>query len=145
MPPQGPALEAYVDGGARGNPGPAGYGVVLRGPEGAIHSELHGFLGHTTNNVAEYRALIAALRYARKVRACSLIVHADAELMVRQMNGQYKVKSPRLRPLHEEARRLADSLPHFRIRHIPRERNRDADRLANLAMDEGEKNGSAER
>ena len=125
-----------MDGGARGNPGPAGYGAVIRDPGGKILEELRGYLGHTTNNVAEYSGLIAALRYACGAGASSLTVRADSELMVRQMNGQYRVKAPNLRPLFEEARRLALSIPRFRIFHVPRAENRDADRLANLAMDE---------
>jgi ribonuclease HI len=135
-PPDRPALEAHVDGGARGNPGPAGYGVVIRDSRGGDARELRGFVGIATNNVAEYAGLIAALRYACEHGASSLTVYADSELVVRQMNGQYRVKAPGLKPLHAEARRLALSLPSFRIVHVARERNAEADRLANLAMDE---------
>jgi ribonuclease HI len=131
------ALEAWVDGGARGNPGPAGYGAVVRDTEGHLLAQLRGFLGIATNNVAEYSGLIAALRHATAAGATSLLVRADSELMVRQMKGEYRVKSPVLRPLFEEARRLASRLSRFEIRHVPRLQNRDADRLANLAMDEG--------
>lgn len=126
-----------MDGGARGNPGPAGYGALIRTRDGMILRELRGYLGTTTNNVAEYNGLIAALRYARSVGASSVRVYADSELMVRQMRGEYRVKAPGLRPLYEEARRLSSSLGRFEILHIPREQNRAADRLANMAMDEG--------
>ncbi len=132
-----PQLVAHVDGGARGNPGPAGYGAVLRTPDGAVRAELCGFLGVTTNNVAEYQGLLAALRWAREVGARELLVHADSELLVHQMNGRYKVRAPHLQPLHGEARRLAAGLARFRIEHVPRAENKDADRLANKAMDEG--------
>ena len=136
-PQQFPQLVAHVDGGARGNPGPAGYGAVLRTPDGAVRAELSGFLGITTNNVAEYQGLLAALRWARDAGARELLVRADSELMVRQMLGKYKVRAPHLQPLHIEARRLASSLARFRIEHVPRAENKDADRLANKAMDEG--------
>ena len=134
MPPP-TELEAWVDGGARGNPGPAGWGAFLRGPEGVV--ELKGFLGIATNNVAEYSGLLAALRHAIASGASTLRVYADSELMVRQMKGEYKVRAPGLRPLFEEARRMVKTLRRFEIHHVPREKNRDADRLANLAMDEG--------
>jgi probable phosphoglycerate mutase len=135
MPPHPAELEAWVDGGARGNPGPAGWGAYIRGPGGTV--ELKGFLGIATNNVAEYSGLLAALRHALAVGAASLRVFADSELIVRQMKGQYKVRAPGLKPLFEEARRMAKTLQRFDIVHVPREQNRDADRLANLAMDEG--------
>ena len=137
MPAHPPELEAFVDGGSRGNPGPAGYGAVVRDRSGTLVKELRGFLGVTTNNVAEYTGLLSALRHAVSEGAASLTVYADSELMVRQMNGQYRVKAPHLKPLHEEARKLARSIPRFRISHVPRAENKDADRLANLAMDEG--------
>jgi len=127
-----------VDGGARGNPGPAGYGVVIREAGGAVLHEIHEYIGVATNNVAEYRGLIAALRHAAACNARSLTVFADAELIVRQMSGRYRVKAANLKPLHDEAKRLAASIPEFRIHHVRREKNREADRLANLAMDEGE-------
>ena len=136
-PAAGPALRAWVDGGARGNPGPAGYGAYVEDDEGRVVGELSGFLGVTTNNVAEYRGLLAALELARRLSARSLSVFADSELVVKQMNGVYKVKHEKLRPLFLEARALAESLPEFTIRHVRREQNRDADRLANEAMDRG--------
>jgi ribonuclease HI len=135
--PDSPELVAYVDGGSRGNPGPAGWGAFIRSDSGGPAVELNGFLGVTTNNVAEYQGLIGALRHAHSVGARRLVVHADSELMVKQMNGQYKVKSPHLQVLHREARLLARGLPEFRISHVRREQNRDADRLANDAMDAG--------
>ncbi len=133
----GPALRAWVDGGARGNPGPAGFGAHIEDTDGNLVRELSGFLGHTTNNVAEYGGLVAALGAARELGARSLEVFADSELMVRQMNGQYKVKNEKLKPLFAKAQALASGLATFRIRHVPREKNRDADRLANEAMDRG--------
>jgi len=136
-PPDGPDLRAWVDGGARGNPGPAGYGVRIEDKDGNLVREDSGFLGVATNNVAEYSGLLAALRAAVELGACSLAVFADSELMVRQMNGQYRVKNEGLKPLFAEANALASLVPRFRISHVPRERNRDADRLANQAMDKG--------
>lgn len=104
---------------------------------GEVVREESGFLGVATNNVAEYRGLIAALAAAIELGARSLEVLADSELMVRQMNGVYKVKNERLKPLFAEAKALAAQLPRFRIVHVPREENREADRLANEAMDRG--------
>ncbi|HXE91965.1 MAG TPA: ribonuclease HI family protein [Terriglobales bacterium] len=130
-------LVARVDGGARGNPGPAAYGVVIEDASGRKLAELSEYLGHQTNNHAEYRGLIAALDYARAHGHSALRVLADSELLVRQMRGQYKVKSPELRPLFERARGLAAQLDWFAIEHVPREQNRAADRLANDAMDKG--------
>jgi ribonuclease HI len=130
-------VTAHIDGGARGNPGPAGFGVVVRDAEGKVLAEISEFLGHRTNNVAEYSALLAALEFARDHGHPSLRVMSDSELLVKQMKGQYKVNSPDLRPLFEQARRLASGLKYFDIRHVFREQNRDADKLANLAMDRG--------
>jgi len=128
-------IVAHVDGGARGNPGPAGYGVVLEDGHGMRIAEFSRYLGHHTNNFAEYSGLIAALAYALEHKHSALRVLSDSELMVRQMNGVYKVRSPELRPLYEEARRRARQLQWFRIEHVRRENNTDADRLANEAMD----------
>src|SRR5437867_814027 len=133
----GLSLRAWVDGGARGNPGPAGFGAHIEDTEGNVVREVNGFLGVTTNNVAEYEGLLAALRAARDLGARTLEVFADSELMVRQMNGQYRVRNERLRPLFNKAQSLAQNLSRFRISHVPRERNREADRLANEAMDRG--------
>jgi probable phosphoglycerate mutase len=136
-PGNGPALVAYIDGGSRGNPGPAGYGVVIHDPQGKKVAELSEYLGHRTNNYAEYQGLLAVLRYALAHDILSLKVISDSELMVRQMKGIYKVRHPELRKFYEEAQQLARKLEHFEIRHALREHNRDADRLANAAMDRG--------
>ena len=126
---------AYVDGASRGNPGPASYAVILRGPDEKTVFELGKYLGLKTNNVAEYYALITALDYATSHGIKNLRVRSDSELLVRQMQGRYKVKSSDLKPLHERASKLARSLDYFRIEYVPREQNRDADRLANEALD----------
>ncbi len=128
-------LVARVDGGARGNPGPAGFGVVIEDRHGARIAEFSRYLGHRTNNFAEYSGLVAALTYVLEHKHSALRVLSDSELMVRQMNGVYKVRSPELRPLYEEAKRLARQLQWFRIEHVRREQNAEADRLANEAMD----------
>jgi ribonuclease HI len=130
-------LIAHCDGGSRGNPGPSGYGVVLEDASGAPVAELSDFLGTRTNNFAEYSGLLAALDYALQHGARRLRVIADSELMVKQMKGQYRVNSPDLRPLYEEAKRRAARLERFEIRHVLRGENKGADRLANLAMDRG--------
>src|SRR5262245_9533567 len=126
---------AYIDGGSRGNPGIAGYGVDLQDESGATVASLSEDLGIRTNNFAEYSALIGALRYALANGYEGLRAYADSELMVRQINGIYKVKSPDLQPLFREAKVLISKLKSFSIHHVPREQNREADRLANLAMD----------
>ena len=133
------AYTAHIDGGARGNPGPAGYGVVIHDPQGKKVAELSEYLGHHTNNYAEYRGLLAVLRYALAHGIHSLKVISDSELMVRQMKGIYKVRHPELRKFHEEAQQMARQFEHFEIRHALREHNRDADRLANEAMDRGKR------
>jgi ribonuclease HI len=131
------AHTAHIDGGARGNPGPAGYGVVINDPAGRKVAELSEYLGHHTNNYAEYQGLLGVLRYALANSIKSLQVVSDSELMVRQMKGIYKVKHPELRKLYEEAQQMVRKLEHFEIRHAMREQNVDADRLANEAMDRG--------
>jgi ribonuclease HI len=128
---------AYCDGGSRGNPGPAGFGVYIQGAAGSVLGELSQYLGARTNNFAEYSALLAALEFAITKGHKSLRVISDSELMVKQIKGQYRVNSPELRPLYEEARRRIAQLDHFQIQHVLREKNRHADRLANLAMDRG--------
>ena len=130
-------IVAYCDGGSRGNPGPAGFGVYIQDSAGRVLAELSEFLGAHTNNFAEYSALLAALQFAITNGHRSLRVISDSELMVKQMKGQYRVNSPELRPLYEEARRRVPQLEHFQIQHVLREKNRHADRLANLAMDRG--------
>jgi ribonuclease HI len=129
---------AYIDGGSRGNPGIAGYGVDVQDESGAPVASLSENLGIRTNNFAEYSALIGALRYALANGYEGLRAFADSELMVRQINGIYKVKSPDLQPLFREAKALISKLKSFTIHHVPREQNREADRLANLAMDGGQ-------
>jgi ribonuclease HI len=131
------AHTAHVDGGARGNPGPAGYGVAIHDGSGHLIAELSEYLGHRTNNYAEYQGLLAALRYAAEHQIKALKVISDSELMVRQMKGIYKVRHPELRKLYDEAQQLARRLGHFEIRHALREHNQTADRLANQAMDRG--------
>src|SRR5271169_6038772 len=131
------AYTAHVDGGARGNPGPAGFGVVIHDSHGKKVAELSQYLGHHTNNYAEYNGLLAALRYAIAHRIPSIKIISDSELMVRQMNGIYKVRHPELRKLYDEAQRLTAQIEHVKIHHALREHNQDADRLANEAMDRG--------
>ena len=130
-------LVAHVDGGARGNPGPAGYGVVMEDEKGRPVARLSQYLGHRTNNYAEYMGLLAALKYTLEHGFRALKVISDSELMVRQLQGRYKVKSPALLEHYQRARQLIAKLHWFRIEHTLREGNAEADRLANLAMDEG--------
>jgi ribonuclease HI len=134
-PPAGVHI-ANIDGASRGNPGPASYAVVLRDPSGKIVLELAKNIGRETNNVAEYFALLAALDYATSHGIRALRIRSDSELLVRQMQGRYKVKSADLKPLHERASKLARQLEYFIIEHVPREMNRDADGLANVALDQ---------
>jgi len=133
--PQGRSARAYVDGGSRGNPGPAGYGVHIEREDGTI-AELKESLGLATNNVAEYSGLIAALRWAAAHGISKLHIRADSELLVKQMRGEYRVKSPGLQPLYEQARALTRQIGDVTFEHVRREFNKDADRLANEAMDE---------
>lgn len=128
---------AYTDGGSRGNPGPSGYGVVILGEDGKVLGELSEFIGMHTNNVAEYSGLLAALEFALANGHPRLRVVSDSELMVKQIRGQYRVQSPDLRPLYEEAKRLIAKLEAFQIEHVLRGKNKKADELANQAMDRG--------
>jgi probable phosphoglycerate mutase len=130
-------VTAHCDGGARGNPGPAGFGAVMTDSQGHMLAELSGFLGAKTNNVAEYSGLLACLEWALDQGHPYLRVVSDSELMVKQIQGKYKVKSPDLRPLWEEAMRRITLLRRFEISHALRHKNKDADRLANEAMDRG--------
>jgi len=130
-------LVAHSDGGARGNPGPAGYGVVIQDESGRKVAALSEYLGHQTNNFAEYQGLIAALEYALKHGPKALKVISDSELLVRQIKGIYKVKNPTLQDLHARARDLIARLEWFAIGHAMREHNQEADQLANEAMDKG--------
>lgn len=139
-PPVQPPLNtitAFCDGGARGNPGPSGFGVYIEDERGRKLAELSEFLGIRTNNFAEYSGLLAALEFALRYDHPRLRVISDSELMVKQIKGQYKVKSPDLRPLYEEAKRRIEGLDFFQIQHVLRNKNREADRLANEAMDRG--------
>jgi ribonuclease HI len=133
---------AHIDGASRGNPGPASYAVILEGPDGKTVLELSKYIGRETNNVAEYYGLITALDCAASRGIKSLRIRSDSELLVRQMQGRYKVKSPDLKPLHERAAKLARALERFEIDYVPREQNRDADRLANAALDRTESRGT---
>jgi len=128
---------AYTDGGSRGNPGPSGYGVVILGEDGKVLGELSEFLGMRTNNVAEYSGLLAALEFVLAKGHPRLRVVSDSELMVKQIRGQYRVQSPDLRPLYEEAKRRIAKLEAFQIEHVLRGKNKKADELANQAMDRG--------
>jgi len=128
---------AHCDGGSRGNPGPSGYGAIVEDPHGRVAARLSEFLGIQTNNYAEYSGLLAVLQWAVDNGARRLRVVSDSELMVKQMKGQYKVKSPGLIPLWQQAKRLAAQLDKFEMRHTLRGGNKTADRLANEAMDKG--------
>ena len=132
-------IVAYIDGGARGNPGPAGFGARIESPDGTVLDELHGGLGVATNNVAEYNGLLAALKWAVDHGQARLHVRADSELLVKQMRGEYRVKNPGLQPLYVRARLLVAEIGHVTFEHVRRELNKEADRLSNLGMDEAER------
>lgn len=125
----------HSDGGARGNPGPAGIGAVLNDESGAVLSEISHYLGETTNNQAEYRALTAALEKAKELQAEEVECYLDSELVVKQLNHEYKVKSPELAPLFLNIHNLSLSFKKIKFIHVRREYNKEADRLANEAMD----------
>ena len=137
-------LIAHSDGGARGNPGPAGYGVSIQSTDGTIVEELHGGLGIATNNIAEYNGLLAALQWAVDHDVRRVHIRADSELLVRQMRGEYRVKNPGLQPLYVRARLLAAQLDDVKFEHVRRELNKEADRLSNVGMDEAEEQLKAE-
>ncbi len=132
------AYRANIDGGSRGNPGPAAYGVIIRDGRGEVVTKLKKYIGRMTNNVAEYYGLIAALDHAESHGVKAIRVESDSELLVKQMRGQYKVKSEDLRPLFERALKMSKAFESFRIEHVYREQNREADALANEALDETE-------
>jgi ribonuclease HI len=136
--PAAAAYRANIDGGSRGNPGPASYGVVIRDGRGEIVARLKKYIGRMTNNVAEYYGLIAALDYAQSQGVRALRIESDSELLVKQMRGLYKVKSADLQPLFERAKKMSQGFESFRIDHVYREQNREADALANEALDETE-------
>ncbi len=128
----------YCDGASRGNPGPAGAGAIIRTPDGKVLAEVAEWLGVTTNNVAEYTAAIRGLERARDLEAESVLLRSDSQLLVNQLTGRYRIKSPHLRPLAQRAAALVASFPGgVRIEHVPREQNTDADRLANRGADLG--------
>lgn len=137
------SYHANIDGGSRGNPGPAAYGVVMRDGRGEVVARLKKYIGQNTNNVAEYFGLIAALDYAQTHGIRALRVESDSELLVKQMRGQYKVKSEELKPLFERAKKMSQTLEMFRIEHVYREQNREADALVNQALDETSRPGAA--
>jgi ribonuclease HI len=128
-----------VDGASRGNPGPSSIGVTLKDSQNRLVESISECIGRTTNNQAEYRALIAGLKKAISLEARQVIVRSDSELMVKQLKGLYRVKKEELKPLHAEVKQLARGLESFQITAIPREENREADKLANRALDEEEK------
>jgi ribonuclease HI len=128
-------FRAAIDGGSRGNPGPAAWAVAVLDDSGACAEGRSGCIGRATNNVAEYHGLLQALRCATEAEAEEVEILADSELIVRQMAGLYRVKHPDLKPLHAEARRLATGFRSFRMRHVRREENKLADRLVNQALD----------
>jgi probable phosphoglycerate mutase len=134
-------IVAYIDGGARGNPGPAGYGVRIERDDGTLIEEIAESIGVATNNVAEYRGLIAALEWARAHGERELHVRSDSQLLVQQMLGNYKVRHPGLQPLHAKAQLLAHEIGRVSYEHVGRALNRHADRLANRAMDDRQKDG----
>jgi ribonuclease HI len=131
-------LDIFCDGASRGNPGPAAAGAVLyRSGTLDVQARVSKALGRATNNEAEYTALLLALQEAQKLRAAGVTVHADSELVIKQLNGVYRVKHPVMRERHQEALRLLAGFKVWRAVHVPRERNTEADRLANLALDQG--------
>ena len=128
------SCEVFIDGASRGNPGPSGIGVVFLDAHGAAGRRLSRYIGETTNNVAEYLALLYALQQALRDGYTALTVHTDSELLARQLNGQYRVRDPRLRLFHDLALELVKGFARFSIQHIPRSRNAQADRLAGAAV-----------
>lgn len=131
--PAAPSARAWIDGASRGNPGEAGFGVLLETDR--VPEEIVGYLGKATNNVAEYAALIAVLKLAADRGVKKLIVYSDSQLLVRQVNGAYRVKAPHLVPIFLQALKLRQTIPDFTIEHVAREENKEADRLANQAID----------
>jgi ribonuclease HI len=129
-------ITAYIDGGSRGNPGPAGYGVQIVDDQGTIVEELHESVGVATNNVAEYQGLLAALAWAIDRGVRTLHIRSDSELLVKQLRGEYRVKNPNLQPLYRDACALVGRIGRVTFEHVRREFNKEADRLANQAMDE---------
>lgn len=132
-------LQIFIDGAARGNPGPAGAGIFMTDPEGNVVDEISKYLGESTNNVAEYTALIFGMEEARNKKAKELIINTDSELLAKQLGGEYKVKNPTLKVLHKKVQTLLKSFDEVRVNRIEREKNKQADRLANEAIDRSKK------
>lgn len=128
-------FQLFTDGAARGNPGPASIGCVLKNSEGEVLAEISEYLGETTNNQAEYRALLAGLQKALEHKVKNLEVFLDSELVVKQIHGEYRVKHPELIPLYEEVKSVLRKFPKVQVAHVRREKNKEADKLANLALD----------
>jgi len=129
-------LNAYTDGASRGNPGESGIGMVVRDEQGSLLFTASGYIGIATNNLAEYAALLALLKKVKRIKCTRLIVYSDSELMVRQINGEYKVKNEQLGKCRQQIRRILEKKPfEFMIKHIPREMNLEADRLANAGIE----------
>jgi ribonuclease HI len=126
----------FADGGARGNPGPAGAGAYLEDETGKPAARIYKYLGETTNNVAEYSALYFGLKEALRQKVPKLLIRMDSQLVVRQIQGSYRVKEPHLVKLYEKVMELLEQIPAYEIEHIPREKNKEADRLSNVAIDE---------
>ena len=135
--PSNAPVQIHIDGASRGNPGPAACGIVVESAKGELLKELAHTFGKTTNNVAEYRALLAALEYAVEAGYPDVALYSDSQLLTRQILGEYKVKKPDLIPLHRRAKELIARFESFSITHVPREENREADRLANQVLDGG--------
>lgn len=127
-------VEIYIDGGARGNPGPAGVGVVILDANGKRIKDVSKYIGETTNNIAEYNALLYGLEEALILRADEIIINMDSELVAKQLSGDYRVKDTNLKPLFERALNMLKSFKNFEIRHIEREKNKEADKLVNKAI-----------
>lgn len=129
-------IHGYIDGASRGNPGESGIGFLLKDERGGILHAEGGYLGHGTNNTAEYAAFLRCLKKAKEFHCQKLVVHSDSELLVRQFNGQYKVKSPDLKREMQRIKKILQSMPFgVELQYIPREKNHDADRIANIAID----------
>ncbi|MBN2378628.1 ribonuclease HI family protein [candidate division WOR-3 bacterium] len=135
----GKAAQVWIDGASSGNPGPAGAGAVIK-KDGKLIGQWKKYLGETTNNVAEYQSLILALEKSLELGIKAILVYTDSELLHRQISGAYKVRTPHLRPLFEKVQELKNKLDFFRIRHIPREQNAEADRLARQARTRNTRN-----
>jgi probable phosphoglycerate mutase len=142
---QSPEVIAHIDGASRGNPGPAAYAVVVESADGSRLTGFSEYLGEATNNVAEYQALLAALEYALRNHYLRIHVQTDSELLARQIEGIYKVKSPALKPLQQRAQQMIARLESFSIRHVPREQNHEADQLANQALEAAERGGKRDQ